>query len=177
MKKSFLAVLTAFFLFSCASFKKEERTTETERITEKTKESKKDSISSKVESLPTSGGLEFNLSDLQSMMGDFVQNIKSGENEATIKKKGDKLIVEVRNQGSSDTTTAVKESEKETIYNAEFIKSEFKKVVRSIPFKYWLIGIIFLIIYFRKFISEILVALFPVLAGYRIFILMLGRKE
>lgn len=177
MKNLFLAVLTALFLFSCASVRKEEKTTEIEKITKENKETKRDSISSNKESLPTEGGLQFDLSDLQNMMGDFVQKIKSGGNEATIEKRGDKLIVEVKNQGSSETQTTVKESEKETIYNAEFVKTELKKIVRSVPFKFWLFFIIGLIIYFRKFIAEILVAFFPVLGTYRFFLLMLGRKE
>ncbi len=176
MKNLILAVLTVFLLFSCASVRKQEKTTEIEKITEQTKETKRDSISTKKESLPTEGGLQFDLSDLQNMMGDFVQKIKSGGNEATIEKRGDKLIVEVKNQGSSETQTTVKESEKETIYNAEFVKTEFKKIVRSIPFNFWLIIIIGLIVYFRKFIAEILVAIFPVLGTYRFFILMLGGK-
>lgn len=176
MRKTILIVLTAFLFVSCSTLRKTEKSSEIEKITEKTKESKRDSVSQKTESLPTEGGLQFNLSDLQNMMGDFVQKIKSGGNEATIEKRGDKLIVEVKNQGSSETQTTVKESEKETIYNAEFVKTEFKKIVRSIPFNFWLIIIIGLIIYFRKFIAEILVAIFPVLGTYRFFILMLGGK-
>ena len=177
--KTILSTLLAcFLLLSCGSFKKTTSIEKTKKITEKTKESKIDSMSVTEKSSPTESELVYDLNDLSKTVGDFVQKMNSGNgNETEIKKQGSKIYIKSKNAGSTNTKTNVKKEEKETIYNSEFVLKEIKTVIKRIPFKFWLIIILLILIKYRKFLSQILCSIFPVLRTKRIFLMFLGEEK
>lgn len=176
MKNVIFLILATFLFFGCATSKKTKEVKETEKIHKSDKETKKDSTSNTVKTLPTENGMEFNLEDLSKMMGDFVQKINAGNgNESVIEKRGNKLIVTNKNSGSEQKEVKVNKEEKQFVYDSEYILNESSKIIERIPFKFYLIFWIIVIIYFRKFISQILVAIFPVLGTKRIFQLFIGK--
>ena len=177
MKSLIFAFLAIFLMTSCATTKR----TSTSKIQDKKhielKESTKDSVTSVKVTLPTNNEMVFDLEKISSTSGDFTTKTSSGDgNEAIIEKKGTKLYVKTKTPGSKEINTSVNQTEKEVIYDSEFVVSETKKLVKRIPFKFWLIIGIVLVIYFRKFITEILTALFPALKTKRLFALILGIK-
>lgn len=177
MKNAILLISGTFFISSCAMLRKTEKTTQIEKISDRNKETSRDSVSKTREVLPSDGSIVFDLSDLSKWEGDFMQKIKSGNNESTIEKKGGKLIVSNKNAGSKDSEIKVKESSKETIYNSEFVKTEVKKLIKSFPTWVWVVLIVALIVHYRKFIVEIIVAIFPALGMMRLFSTILGGKK
>ena len=121
--------------------------------------------------------LIYDLNDLKENVGDFVQKMNTGNgNETVIKKKGSKIYINNKTGGSKDSKTNVKKETKEVVYNSEFIIQETKTLIKRIPFTYWLIIILLLIIIFRKFIFQILSSIFPALKGFRFISLILGIK-
>jgi len=178
MKKSILAVLTAFLVLTgCGTFKKITSSEKSDKNRKETTEKTKDSVTTSSEVLPTESSLNYNLSDLN-VSGDFEQRVSSGDGtEAVISKKGDKLTVKTKTAGSKNTNTNVKESEKTEIYDSEFVIKETKKLIKRVPLKFWLLIGLVVTIYFRKFISQILVSIFPALGGKRLFALFLGNKK
>ncbi len=171
-------LLACFFLLSCSSYKKTTSVQKSQKTSEKTKESNVDSTSVTEKYSPTESELVYDLNDLSKTVGDFVQKMNSGNgNETEIKKEGSKIYIKSKNAGSTNTKTNVKKEEKEKIYNSEFVIKEFKTFVKRIPFKFWLIIILLIIIKYRKFLSQILCFIFPVLRTKRIFLMFLGEEN
>lgn len=169
MKKQFTLIVTAFLLFSCGLVKKIEKRAESEKTTEITKEKtttiSRDSIYKRLETLPTTNELKLEIDKLLSAP-DFEQRVDAGGgNVSTITKKDGKLTVRSENSGSKETESATdnskEESEKEFVYTSEYVLQETKKLIRRIPWYFWVIGIVFI---FRKTIWAILVSFIPWLA-------------
>lgn len=176
VKTILTAFLAVFLVSSCASFKKTKESSTVEKSNVKTTEKEKDSSNNSVKTLPTKNAVEFNLSDLTKFMGDFKQMIDAGDgNQSVIEKKGDRLIIMNANSGSEKKEVKVSKKEKEFVYTSEYVTKEFTKIVERIPIKYWIIFWIVVAIYFRKFICQILVSIFPALGAKRIFQLFIGK--
>lgn len=177
--KSILTTFLATLMFlSCGSMKKVTKTKETSKITEKTKESTKDSTSTLTKTLPTESELIYDLNDLSKNVGDFVQKMNSGNgNETTIQKKGSKIYIKNKTGGSKDLKVAVNKKEKESIYDYEYHSSEVKKIIKKIPWIYWLYLVLFLIVYYRKNIVSVLSYCFPAMKGMKIISFILGSKN
>lgn len=176
MKPLKYLILAILFFSSCATLKKVEKLQKIEKTTEKEVEKERDSVHSVSETLPTVNEIRLNVKDLK-FLKDFNQKISSGPgNETSISKIGNDLVLKSKNKGSKTVTSKVKDKEKEVVYNSEFVIVEVKKLVKRIPFKFWVYGIIILVIWQRKFISQILVSLIPGLGTKRLFKLFLGHK-
>lgn len=177
MKSILIAFLATFMFLSCGITKNKTNTKESTKTTEKTNESKVDSSSTLTKTLPTESELVYDLDDLSKNVGDFIQKMNSGNgNETEIKKQGSKIYIKNKTGGSKDSKTKVNKETKEVIYNSEYVIQETKILIKRIPFRYWLIIILLIIITFRKFIFQILCSMFPVLKSYRLFSLFLGNK-
>lgn len=179
MKKSILSVFLVLFLFSgCGLFRKVKETQETKKKTEISKETNRDSTSVTEKTAPSESEITLDIKSLAEMVGDFQQRISSGNGtESVIEKRDGKLTIRNNNAGSSDTKTNVNQNEKETIYTSEFIIKETKEVISRLPWWIWLAVIIWLLIVFRKVIAQLLIALFPALAGLRLLKLFVGNND
>lgn len=170
MKNLFYAICGILLFVSCGITKKIETSKSTSSVSKIKKETTKDSVTKIKEVLPTESTMVFDIESLSKMVGDFVQEVNSGNgNKSTISKKGRKLYVSTKNLGSKSINTNVKEKETEQIYNSDFVICESKKFVKRVPIKYWIYLSIILIFYNRRLISSILTFFFPVLRTKRIF--------
>lgn len=169
--KKLLILIILCSLYGCGLTKRITKTEKSERTSEKTSVSTKDSSQVISKTAPTKSELEIDIDNLSRMVGDFTQRVASGDgNESVIEKRGGKLYVSNNNAGSAQEKTKVKEKEKETVYNSEFVFSETKKFVSRLPWWIW----VAVAIYFRKFIFQILVMFFPGLLAIRFFQVVLG---
>lgn len=176
MKKSILVILTALFLLtSCKSFKKVFKRSDSTKITKESKEHVRDSTSLISETLPTINTIVLTEDDFK-LRGDFEQSVYSGDNEATIGKRDGKVYLTTKSAGSKNTTTTTKEKNKEKSSYIETFISEYKSIVERIPTRYYFYIAIVFVVWQRKLISQILVAMFPSLGVKRIFKLFLGQK-
>lgn len=178
MKKSILMCFTAIFIFyGCGTFKKITNTENKEKTSRKSTKIKNDSIKETTQTLPTENSLNYNLDDLQKS-GDFEQKVSSGDGtESIIKKKGKNLSVRTKTSGSKKEKTIVNKNKEVEIYNAEFIIKESKKIIKRIPFRYWVYFGIFMVIAYRKFLSQLIVSIFPGLGSARLFSIFLGNNK
>lgn len=176
--KNILTAICATILFSsCGLFKKIEKSEKSDKKTEITRESTRDSTLVVNRTTPSESTITFDIKTLGEMIGDFEQRISSGNGtESVISKKNGQLTVQNKNSGSVDTTSKVKEKEKETIYTSEFVIKETKKIISRLPWWFWLGLIIWLLIVFRKVIAQIFVLFFPSLGSRRVLKIFLGSK-
>lgn len=178
MKKAILAVLTAFILTGCGLGRNIKKNKESVTKSETRKETTRDSTSFVEKTQPTDNEIIFDLESLNKMVGDFKQQISSGNgSKSTIEKKDGKLIVTNKTAGTEKKETNVDNSEKEFRYDSEYVLSETKKVIKRMPWQFWMIAVIALLIFFRKFIFQILVALFPALGAKRLVSLFIGTNK
>lgn len=178
MKKAILIVLTAFILTGCGLGRNIKNNTESVKTSETRKETKRDSSSVVEKTQPTENGIEFDLDALNKMVGDFKQSISSGNgSESTIEKKDGKLIVTNKTAGTENKETKVDNSETEFRYDSEYVLSETKKIIKRMPWQFWMIAVIALLIFFRKFIFQILTAFFPALGATRLVSLFIGNNQ
>lgn len=204
MKNLFKAICVALLIISCTSTKKIKETTTIEKTTVESKEKTKDSIVKvkeikiikndsivKIETtLPTVNEIEFDLDDYKDIEGDFKSTVKSGDTETTIEKKGSKIKITTKTSGQKSietnvTKNEITESTKETkikelektdkVDTSDIEKSKVKKVTR-IPFKFYLIAFVILIIFFRKQIFTLLSNFFPALKLTKIFSVIMRLK-
>jgi len=176
MKKSILAVLANLFLLtSCNSFKKIFERSEATKTTKESKERVRDSINSISETLPTINTIVLTEEDFK-LRGDFEQRVSSGDNQATIGKRGGKVYLTTKSAGSktTTTTTTTKNNKEQSSYVT--LISEYKRVIERMPARYYFYLAIVVLIWQRKLVSQILVAMFPGLGVKRIFKLFLGQK-
>lgn len=178
MKKVILAILMALFSFyGCGTFGKITNSNSKEKISKKDTKIENDSIKETKETLPTETFLSYNLDDLQKA-GDFEQKVSSGNGSGTtVKKKGKNLTLKTKTSGSKTERTNVSKNKEVFVYDAEYIISESKKIIKRIPLKYWLIFGFIISISYRKFISQILISIFPALGSTRLFSLFLGSNK
>lgn len=177
MKKLFWAICATILISGCGLTKKITKSKESKETTEKTTESTSESTNTVKETAPTESQVVFDISDFEQMMDGFTQRIASGNgSESTIEKRDGKLFVTNKTAGSRDAESTSKETQKETIYNSEFVVEETKKVIKRLPWWIWTALIIWLLILFRKVIAEMLVLFVPGLAGARLINILLGNK-
>lgn len=178
MKTILTAVLATLLFVSCGSSKKIFKTKESNKKTEKTKETSNDSTSTETKTLPTESELVYDLNDLSKNVGDFIQKMNSGNgNETEIKKEGSKIYIKNKTGGSKDSKVNVNKTEKESIYDYEYHSTQVKKIIKKIPWIYWLYLILFLIVYYRKNVFSFLSYIFPVMKGWKIVSLILGSNN
>ncbi len=162
MKNKLITILAILLITGCGLYKKTSKSTTSTQTTEKTKVATKDSTSVIKTSQPTESQITLDIESLSQMIGDFTQRITSGDgNESVIEKRGGQLTVRNNNAGSTKEQTKVKEDTKETEFNSEYWFQESRKVVSRLPWWFWAIGIMVLIIWLRKFIAQILLVFFP----------------
>lgn len=178
MRLKISIILATFAIFGCGTSKKIKSSEKTHTKSEIVKESSKDSTTTIQETAPTENQIIVDLDKLKEQVGDFTQKITSGPgNESTIEKKGNKLIVTNKNAGSKNVETTVNEKSKEQRYDATYVIKELKVFVKRMPFWAWAILGLGGTIFFRKFIAQIAVAIFPGLGSYRLISLFLGNNK
>lgn len=178
MKKIILTLFISVFLFSgCGTYKRIEKSEKTKKTSKKTEITKKDSIKESTKVLPTQSELSYNLDDLKKS-GDFEQKVLSGNGTGSIiSKKGNKITLKTRTSGSKNEKINVTKDSQKDVYNAEFVVQETNKLIKRIPFKYWLIIWFVILVSYRKFVTQLLVSVFPGLASKRLFSIFLGNNK
>lgn len=175
MKKLIYLILATFLFLGCGTFKEIKESNRSEKTRKETSESKKDSVSSVWETLPSSNVIVLDANDFK-LRGDFEQSVSSGKgNKTTISKSGGKITIKSDNSGSKNTETSTNSSENKEIYTSEFIINELSKTVKRTSLKYKILFFLLIAIWQRKLLSQLLVSVVPSMAGKRIVKLFLGK--
>ena len=177
MKSYIYAFLTCFFLFTCSTVKNIKNTRKSSKESIQSDSFKKDSIVETTKRLSFENNLEYDLDFLARESGDFTQVFSNGDDSKfTIQKKDGKF--KIKSKTPELKTTNIKSFQKSsfTRYDSEFVYSETKKLVKKIPFRYWIYLLIIAVVVFRKFVAQIIVSIFPKTSAFRLISVLLGKK-
>lgn len=176
--KAIYLILATFLFLSCGSYKETQNTEKSAKESISERNSEKETNVNSIKTPELKLGMDFDIEDLIKEASDFSKTISaSNGSEINVKKTDGKINISATVPETETKTTEVKEKEQEFRYDSEYIFKESNKLVKRIPFKFWIYILIALIVYYRKNVAGLLCWIFPQLRAFKLFSMILGSKK